>query len=220
MRVNKFIAQSTGRGRRAVDRLITEKRITVNGRLATLGQEVTANDTVSLDGKSLAAQKTVTIVLNKPIGYVVSRAGQGSQTIYALLPSDYQRLKPIGRLDKESSGLLLLTNDGQLAQQLTHPKFVKEKTYQVRLNRPLTTSDKAKLEQGVMLEDGLSRLQLSDEASAAVYRIIMHEGRNRQIRRTFKALGYHVSTLHRTTFGNYELGSVRPGHWTLVDHSD
>jgi 23S rRNA pseudouridine2605 synthase len=216
MRVNKFIAQSTGLGRRTVDMLISEKRVTVNGQLASIGQEVIPNDTVSLDGQSLATQKTITIVLNKPVDYVVSRAGQGSQTIYALLPSDYQALKPVGRLDKESSGLLLLTNDGQLAQELTHPKFVKEKTYQVRLNKPLTTTDKAKLGKGVMLEDGPSQLQLSNDVSATSYRVTMHEGRNQQIRRTFTALGYHVTRLHRTSFGTYELGSLAPGKFQVI----
>jgi 23S rRNA pseudouridine2605 synthase len=217
MRINKFIAQSTGLGRRSVDDLIAAKRVTINGHLATVGQEVNESDTVSLDGKALTTQQTITILLNKPAGYVVSRAGQGSQTIYTLLPPNYAGLKPVGRLDKESSGLLLLTNDGQLAHQLTHPSFVKEKIYQVLLHKPLTAPDAATLARGVMLEDGLSQLQLAPDVAAAAYRVTMHEGRNRQIRRTFAALGYNVTALHRTAFGTYHLDSLAPGKFRVVN---
>src|SRR5579883_1748254 len=143
MRINKFLALATGMSRRTADAELARGSVQVNGALATLGQQVTATDTITyngrqLDTKALDADAThVTIMLNKPVGYVVSRNGQGSRTIYDLLPAQYHNLKPIGRLDKDSSGLLLLTNDGQLAHDLTHPSRQKEKVYEIQLNEPL-----------------------------------------------------------------------------------
>src|SRR5690606_28032606 len=137
------------------------------------------------------ATGTVTIMLNKPVGYVVSRAGQGSRTIYDLLPPEYHHLKPIGRLDKDSSGLLLLTNDGQLAQDLTHPQYQKIKIYEVELNiPPLQPHRETSSNHGVELDHGNSRLILDplEDDGGRSWRFTMHEGRNRQIRRTFAAL--------------------------------
>jgi 23S rRNA pseudouridine2605 synthase len=207
MRINQFIAQATGCSRRAADTAISEGRVKVNGTVAPLGQSIASTDHVSLDDRPLKLSgQTTTIMLNKPVGYVCSRDGQGSKTIYDLLPSEYHHLKPVGRLDKDSSGLLLLTNDGQLAHQLTHPSFQKAKVYEVELDKPLTPADKAKLEQGIILEDGPSKLSLTPLDTG--WQVTLHEGRNRQIRRTFVALGYQVARLHRTSFGSYHLGSL------------
>ena len=138
MRINKFIAQATGLSRRAADTAIGEGRVLVNGQKPSAGQDVSTNDAVLMDGKRITApNQAQTIILNKPVGYVVSRDGQGSQTIYDLLPPELHQLKPVGRLDKDSSGLLLLTNDGQLAQELTHPRYQKTKIYEIRLDKPL-----------------------------------------------------------------------------------
>jgi 23S rRNA pseudouridine2605 synthase len=204
MRLNKFVALHTGLSRRNVDRLTKEKKVIVNGGLALIGQEVTDRDEVLVDGKKITTStKILTVMLNKPAGYVCSRNGQGSKTIYDLLPPEFHNLKPIGRLDKYSSGLLLLTNDGTLANELTHPSRQKEKVYQVELNKPLVHQDKIRIEQGVMLDDGLSKLRL--KGSGKKWEVKMHEGRNRQIRRTFGALGYKIIKLHRTQFGDYNL---------------
>src|SRR5690348_2303384 len=122
MRLNKYIALATGLSRRAADAAIAANRVTVNGHAPEMGQQVTDTDTVALDTKPLKpVVDTTTVMLNKPTGYVSSRAGQGSRTVYDLLPPKLHTLKTVGRLDKESSGLLLLTNDGNLANQLTHP---------------------------------------------------------------------------------------------------
>src|SRR5665213_2596758 len=144
MRVNQFVAQATGLSRRAADRAIQEARLAINQHTAGLGDSVTSNDAVTLDNRPIMAAASLVIMLNKPAGYVCSRAGQGSRTIYDLLPSEYHQLKPVGRLDKDSSGLLLLTNDGQLANQLAHPRYAKTKTYEVTLDKPLTKIDQAK----------------------------------------------------------------------------
>lgn len=220
MRINKFLAQATGLSRRAADSAIAAGRVQVNGVPCSMGQDVSADDRVSLDGKPLdsrvltAPPAPLTIMLNKPPGYVVSRNGQGSRTIYDLLPPEYERLKPIGRLDKDSSGLLLLTDDGQLAHSLTHPSRQKVKVYEVTLDKPLQPLHRQMISEfGVTLADGPSCLQLErlHDGDDHAWRITMHEGRNRQIRRTFAALGYTVITLYRTEFGNYTLNGLRPG---------
>ncbi len=215
MRVNKFVAQATGMSRRKADEAIEWGRLQVNGVVVTAGFDVQENDKVVLDGKPIAKPTTYqTIILNKPSGYVVSRDGQGSKTIYELLPESFEHLKPIGRLDKASSGLLLVTNDGDLAQRLTHPSYKKEKVYEIELYIPLKEEDRRAIEKGVKLEDGISRLQLDGKDKK--WTVTMHEGRNRQIRRTFEKQGYTIAKLHRTQFGDYFLQGTAPGTHRLV----
>ena len=219
MRINKYIAQSTGLSRRVADKAVEQGNVLVNGMPATPGQEVGKQDVVTLSGKTLTPPlKIQTIMLNKPVGYVVSRDGQGSKTIYELLPPELQHLKPIGRLDKDSSGLLLLTNHGQLAQELTHPKYQKTKIYELRLSTPLAPLHRQMIsDHGIQLTDGPSKLHLerTTDGDDQNWRITMQEGRNRQIRRTFAALGYNVTKLHRTQFGDYSLGNLTPGNFNL-----
>lgn len=215
MRLNKFIAQASGLSRRAADAAIAAGEVRINGEPAQLGQAVAESDQVTLRGRLLTTPvSSQTIMLNKPAGYVCSRDGQGRQTIYDLLSEEYHHLKPVGRLDKDSSGLLLMTDDGQLAYELTHPKFQKEKVYQVSLGRDLTEDARQKIVKGVMLDDGLSKLQLTGQGRD--WTVKMSEGRNRQIRRTFAAIGYTVSKLHRTRFGNYRLNQLQPGEINIL----
>lgn len=209
LRLNKLIAQRTGLSRRAADAAISEHRVRVNGTIAENGTMVQAGDSVSLDGKPVPiAPPLETILLNKPRGYVVSRDGQGSKTIYDLLPTTLHHLNPVGRLDKDSSGLLLLTNNGTLAQELTHPKYGKRKLYEVTLDTDLSPLHRQMIaEFGIQLEDGLSKMHLERmfEGNDRKWRVILTEGRNRQIRRTFASIGYTVIALHRTQFGPYLL---------------
>jgi 23S rRNA pseudouridine2605 synthase len=220
MRINKFVAFASGLSRRAADTAIEQGRVTVNGQVATLGTALEDSDIVTLDGVALTKPATTTtILLNKPAGYVVSRNGQGSQTIYDLLPSELHDLKPVGRLDKDSSGLLLLTNDGQLANELTHPSHHKIKLYHVTLNDNLQPLHRQIIaERGMQLSDGVSRLGLDRliDGDDTGWLVTMHEGRNRQIRRTFEALGYSVTRLHRVQFGTYTLESLEPGTYITV----
>lgn len=220
MRINKFIALASGLSRRAADTAIQAGRVQVNNQPPQTGQDVHTSDTVLLDGKSLTLPvQSRTIRFYKPRGFVVSRTGQGSRTIYDLLPAAYHDLKPIGRLDKDSSGLLLLTNDGELAHRLTHPRYHKIKVYEVTLVQPLQPLHRQMInDTGIQLSDGLSRLHLQrmHEGNDKAWRITMHEGRNRQIRRTFAALGYQIAILHRTQFGSYQLGAMQPGDYEVV----
>ncbi len=214
MRVNQYVALATGLSRRKADKLIVGGSVTINCRLADMGAQVTNKDIVKLNNKVIIPVAKITILLNKPIGYVCSREGQGSNTIYQLLPKEFYNLKPVGRLDKNSSGLLLMTNDGQLANKLTHPSFNKQKVYQIGLDKLLTVQDQQQIEKGVQLEDGLSQLQL--EGKGINWTVVMSEGRNRQIRRTFATLGYGVSKLHRIKFGDYELKGVDQGQFLQI----
>mgnify|MGYP001256342251 CR=1 FL=1 len=219
MRLNKFIAQASGLSRRVADQAIVAGRVKVNGSAPSLAQNISGKDVVTLDDKPLNLPENLqTVVLNKPVGYVCSRDGQGSKTIYELLPKKLHHLKPVGRLDKNSSGLLLLTNDGNLAHELTHPKFQKSKVYKIALNKPFKPADLTAIQKGVRLEDGLSRLELEriNNTDDTNWKVIMSEGRNRQIRRTFDALGYNVVKLHRTHFGTYVLGDLKIGEFTDV----
>jgi 23S rRNA pseudouridine2605 synthase len=211
------VALATGLSRRAADRAIASGLVTLDGEVIRLGQEVDRDSDVRLSGKRLSLPETMLIMLNKPPGYVVSRDGQGSRTIYELLPKRLASLKPVGRLDKNSSGLLLLTNDGLLAQTLTHPKYGKTKIYQVKLDKDLTVADQHKIEEGVKLSDGVSQLQLTGQATE--WQVSLGEGRNRQIRRTFEELGYRVVSLHRTHFGPYELKKLRLGDYIQMSTS-
>ena len=220
MRINKYLARSTGISRRMADRTVAANRVTINNQPATAGSDVTDADIVMLDDRTITPTvKTVTIMFHKPVGCVVSREGQGSLTVYDLLPDEYRLLKPIGRLDKNTSGLLLFTNDGTLANELTHPRYAKTKIYEVTLGKALAPLHRQMInDHGINLEDGVSQLTLErmTDGDDTHWRITMQEGRNRQIRRTFAALSYHVAALHRTNFGNYILGELQPRQIQIV----
>ena len=217
MRLNKFIALSLGVSRRKADELIEQGQILVNGDRAVLGRQISQSDTVLYNSRELHIQPKKLILFHKPVGYLCSRASQGgAPTIYELLPKSLHHLKPVGRLDKDSSGLILLTNDGDFAHQMTHPSFYKIKRYLVTLDQPLQPLHRQMINDfGVQLPDGPSRLTLERQHDGDDRRWIiqMSEGRNRQIRRTFAALGYTVKKLHRTDFGNYSLGGMKRGEF-------
>ena len=217
MRLNKFVALSLGVSRRKADELIEQGKILVNGDRAVLGRQISQFDTVLYNSQELHIQPKKLILLHKPVGYLCSRASQGGvPTIYELLPKSLHHLKPVGRLDKDSSGLILLTNDGDFAHQMTHPSFYKIKRYLVTLDQPLQPLHRQMINDfGVQLPDGPSRLTLERQHDDDDRRWIvqMSEGRNRQIRRTFAALGYTVTKLRRTDFGNYSIGEIKRGEF-------
>lgn len=209
-RLNKFLALHLGISRRQADELIEKGRISINGKTAQLGERFKVGDEIKLGEKiiSKTREEKKYVIFNKPRGYVCSRKKQGeNETIYAILPKEFSVLKPVGRLDKDSSGILLLTNDGDFAFQMTHPKFRKVKEYLVSLDTPLQPIHQQMIADfGINLPDGKSQLGLERlDDSRKNWKVIMSEGRNRQIRRTFSAIGYEVEELHRTVFGSYIL---------------
>lgn len=206
MRLNKWLAQNAQLSRRQADDLISKGSVLVNAKPARIGQTIDENtDEIRLFGEPINPGTSFTyLLLNKPLGYVCSHNGQGKPSIYDLLPAKYQHLKIAGRLDHDSTGLLLLTNDGDYVLMMTHPRFGKVKVYKVTLNHPLFPADFKHINQGLTLPDGLSKLQV-EKIAKQTYRVTMSEGRNRQIRRTFAALDYKVTALHRTHLGPYSL---------------
>lgn len=225
MRLNKYIALATGVSRREADDLIASGVVAVNGEQAKLGEPVDGNAKVAVRGQSVQLPESRTvIVLNKPVGYVCSRNAQakGVQTVYTLLPDKYKKLKTIGRLDKDSSGLIMLTDDGDLAFRLTHPKFAKTKQYLVTIDKALEPLHQQMINDfGVNLPDGRSQLGLEKlNDNRREWRVVMHEGRNRQIRRTFAALGYTVIKLHRTDFDNISLSGLKPGKFIELTEAE
>lgn len=219
-RLNKYLAFHLGISRREADNLISGNKVTIDGIIAQLGTRVEDSQEVVVDGKAIKKRQNYTyLALNKPVSYVCSRRAQGdTPTIYSLLPKEFHNLKPVGRLDKDSSGLLLLTDDGDFAYQMTHPKFYKVKNYEVSLNLPLEPLHQQMIsDYGVTLEDGPSKLTLEKRSDDRLdWQVTMHEGRNRQIRRTFASLGYEVTALHRTSFGNYELDNLVSGKFHTI----
>ena len=219
-RLNKFLAANMGISRREADDLIDAGLVAVNNNTAKLGARIEDNDIVMAKGRKITATKLLYLMMNKPPGYVSSRKKQGtSHTLYDLLPKKYRQLKTVGRLDKNSSGLILLTNDGDFAFKMTHPSFVKEKVYQVELDKKLNINDEKKINDiGIELPDGISRLGLRQiDKDRKKWQVTMHEGRNRQIRRTFAALNYEVITLHRIQFGKYSLDRLKTGEIKSID---
>lgn len=218
MRLNKWLASNSRYSRRAADELISSGRVTVNDTTVGLGSQISDTDQVKIDGVLVAVrdQTPIVLLLNKPVGYICSRRGQGAPTVYSLIPPKYHSLDVAGRLDKDSSGLVVMTNSGELAQELTHPKFIKDKVYKIKINKPLTAAHLNELAKGVELVDGISQLQLKSlNPNQLMWQVTMHQGRNRQIRRTFERLGYQVASLHRSQMGAYSLDSIETGQFLL-----
>ena len=227
MRLQKFLAEAGVASRRKCEEIITAGRVTVNGKVAELGSSVEEGDEVLLDGKAIApSQKRVVVLLHKPRG-VVSTASdpQGRRTVLDLVSDIPLRLYNVGRLDINSEGLLLLTNDGELAYRLTHPKFRVEKTYYAVTDGTLTASEIARLTNGVELDDGMTAparvANVRPTSSGCTsFTITIHEGRNRQIRRMLEAVGHRTLRLKRESFGPLTLGQIAPGTYRMLSDAE
>ena len=217
MRLNRYVAAGSGLSRRAADLAVTAGRVSVNGQRASLGEAIENGDTVTLDGQTLSLPTTFRyLALNKPAGYVSSRTRQGrSPIIYDLLGPAEQNLRLAGRLDQPSSGLVLLSNDGDFINRMSHPSADKLKVYEVDVDRAPKDEHLAKLERGIELADGNSRMSVQ-AVDGHKLTLALSEGRNRQIRRTLGALGYGITRLHRVAIGDYELGDLQTGQWREV----
>jgi 23S rRNA pseudouridine2605 synthase len=213
VRLNRFLALAGISSRRGAEEYIRKGRVTINGELITdLAKRVSPSDQVRVDGRAVQRKKFIYLLLNKPADFITTRSDEGSRkTIYTLLPENLPGLAHVGRLDKESEGLLLLTNDGDLAFQITHPKFKLEKEYLVTLDREFQIEDAPKTKKGVYLSEGRARFDAIFKVDRQRVRVILTQGLKRQIRRVFAALGYKVRRLQRIRIGPLTDRGLCPG---------
>lgn len=214
-RLQKVLARAGVASRRVIEEYIAEGRVTVNGDVAVLGRRVDPDaDEVALDGTVVSLRSdAVYYLLNKPAGYVTTTDDpQGRPTVVDLVPDDV-RVHPVGRLDYETEGLLLLTNDGSLTHRLTHPSFGVDKEYLAHVEGRPSRAALRTLREGVELDDGITSPAKVSSPSESVVRIVIHEGRNRQVRRMCDAVGHPVKRLVRTRIGPLADRSLEPGQW-------
>lgn len=214
-RLQKVLARAGFGSRRVCEGVIVDGRVTINGELAELGSRVDIEvDEVRVDDVLIGVRPDfVYYLLNKPAGVVTTANDpQGRPTVVEMVPTD-PRVFPVGRLDRETEGLLLLTNDGPLAHRMTHPSFGVEKEYLARVQGYPSRGTLRKLREGVDLEDGRTAPARVSLRSPDLVRIIIHEGRNRQVRRMFSAVGHDVIRLVRTRIGPLRTRGLRPGEW-------
>ncbi len=226
MRLQKLMADAGIASRRRCEEYISQGRVKVNGQTAAIGCTVEENDEVLFDGKPIGKkQEKVVIALNKPQGVVCTASDpEGRRTVVDYVKILPYRLYNVGRLDYDSEGLVILTNDGDLAYRLMHPKFAVEKTYHVVCTGRVAKSEIARLEQGVALEDGITAPAKVENVEYAhgktAFDITIHEGRNRQVRRMVGAIGREVMLLRRIREGTVALGSLEIGQWRYLSQAE
>ena len=225
-RLQKVMAAAGIASRRASEVLISAGRVTVNGVVASLGDRVDADtDVVEVDGERVIVDTTLRyLMLNKPQGVVSTTSDpEGRPTVMDLINLD-ERLYPVGRLDQDTEGLLLLTNDGELANRLLHPSFGVERTYLALVPGPVRREVMRRLTEGVELDDGLARPKrvrvVEEHRGKALLEVVMTEGRKREVRRMLAAVGMPVERLARVSFGGVELGDLRQGKWRFLDRPE
>ena len=222
MRLNRFLAAAGLGSRRSCEELILKGSVSVNGSFCRdLSTRVSGEDDVRVSGRLVHAIAPRTILLNKPAGYTTTRSDRHAErTIFDLLPSDTGHLFHVGRLDKESEGLLLLTNDGILAQELMHPSKGVDKEYEVILDKPFRDTDAAALKRGTWIEGSVARVESVRSLGATKIQIVLHQGLKRQIRVMLGQLGFKVQRLIRTRLGPLTLRGIKPGSYRDLRKED
>ncbi len=221
IRLNKYIAKSGLCSRREADEHIKNGLITVNGKLVTeLGTKVSPNDVVKYDGSVLKSEKKVYLVLNKPKDFITTMSDKHERkTVLDIVKNACEeRIYPVGRLDRNTTGVLLFTNDGELTKKLTHPKYNKKKIYHVTLDRDLTKNDMDKIEEGITLDDGFVKVDTisyvnDDKKQIGVE---LHSGKNRIVRRIFNKINYNVKNLDRVYFAGLTKKGIQRGKWRFL----
>ncbi|HEY3764146.1 MAG TPA: pseudouridine synthase [Gaiellales bacterium] len=220
VRLNRYLASTGVASRRGADDLISSGRVTVNGARAQLGTLVSDADDVRLDGQPVSVQATTVVLLHKPGGVVTTaRDTQGRPTVVDLVPSPV-RLFPVGRLDRQTTGALLLTNDGELADRLMHPRNGVAKTYVATVGADPPPAKLRRLREGVELDDGPTAPAHVRIVAARRVEITIHEGRNRQVRRMLDAVGHPARALHRSRYAGLGLGDLGPGEWRTLEAAE
>jgi 23S rRNA pseudouridine2605 synthase len=222
LRLNRFLAAAGVGSRRYCDQVIADGRVTINGRVCTnFSAQPGEGDQVKVGGKLVRHQRKLYLILHKPAGFVSTRADPHARdTVFDLLPSNLPRLFNVGRLDAQTEGLLILTNDGDLAQHLTHPRSGVEKEYEVTLDHPWDPKLSPKLLKGMILDGKQARIEKVHTIKPARLRVVLRQGINRQIRRMFYQLGYEVEKLTRVRVGHLRLSDLPRGHWRPMTRSE
>ena len=213
MRLNAYLARAGVASRRGADELIKAGRVRVNGQPGELNTFVAAADTVEVDGRAVGKQRLAHLLLHKPAGVVTTaRDPRGRTTVVELVPRE-PRVVPVGRLDLNTTGAIVLTNDGPLAHRLAHPRYEIDKVYEAEVDGDPDEQSLRRLREGVELDDG--RLHPPRRADSATGRVelTLHEGRNRQVKRMLEAIGHPVSRLHRSRYAGLDLRGLAPGEW-------
>ncbi len=220
MRLNAYLARAGVASRRKADELIKAGRVTVNGKPGELNTFVESRDRVEVDGKPVAKQQLAYLLLHKPAGVVTTaRDPQGRPTVVDLVPPE-PRVVPVGRLDADTTGALLLTNDGDLAHRLAHPRYEVEKVYVADVEGEPTDETIRLLEQGVDLDVGRTAPARVRRRGPSRLELAIHEGRNRQVRRMCEAVGHPVRRLHRRVYAGLTLGKLKPGEWRRLGQDE
>ncbi len=223
MKIQKFIAMAGVCSRRKAEELIRQGRVFVDGRPAKIGERIVpGKNRIEVDGREVKLpQKKVYIMLNKPAGIVTSTRSQfGEKTVLELLGEVKERVFPVGRLDKETEGLLILTNDGELAYRITHPSFGVKKTYFVKTDREVPEQTLESMRKGTFIDDKKVVPDLLQRLGRRKYRIILHEGMKRVVRRLFLSYGFRVVYLRREAIGALRLGRLSKGKWRYLSQRD
>ncbi|TMM26211.1 MAG: rRNA pseudouridine synthase [Actinobacteria bacterium] len=220
MRLNAYLARAGVASRRGADELIKAGRVTVNGEPGELKTFVGANDVVSLDGERLQPQELAYVLLHKPAGVVTTaRDPQGRRTVVDLVDHPV-RVVPVGRLDADTTGALLLTNDGDLAHRLAHPRYEVDKVYEVEVEGELDDAALARLRDGVDLDDGRTAPAQARHLGPTTLELAVHEGRKHQVKRMLAAVGHPVTRLHRSRYAGLDLEGLEPGAWRELESSE
>jgi 23S rRNA pseudouridine2605 synthase len=213
MRLNAYLARAGVASRRGADELIKAGRVRVNGEPGRLNTFVADGDRVDLDGEPLVRQRLAYLLLNKPAGVVTTaRDPHGRPTVVELVPSD-PRVVPVGRLDADTTGVLLLTNDGPLAHRLAHPRYEVEKVYEAEVEGRPDEATLERLRTGVVLDDGLTAPAAARLLGPSRVELAIHEGRKHQVKRMLEAVGHPVRRLHRTRYAGLTVADLEPGEW-------
>jgi 23S rRNA pseudouridine2605 synthase len=220
MRLNAYLARTGVASRRGADELIKTGRVRVNGIRGEVNTFVEEGDVVDLDGRLLVPQKLAYVLLHKPPGVVTTaRDPHGRPTVVGLVQHE-ARVVPVGRLDADTTGALLLSNDGELAHRLAHPRYEVEKVYEAEVEGEPSDEALAALEQGVELDDGRTAPAIAQRLGPSRIELTIHEGRKHQVKRMLAAVGHPVHRLHRSVYAGLTLEGLEPGQWRELDRSE
>jgi 23S rRNA pseudouridine2605 synthase len=220
MRLNAYLARAGITSRRKADELIKAGRVLVNGEPGQLNTDVQPKDKVEVDGQRIAKERLSHLLLHKPAEVVSTVSDpQGRKTVVELVPKE-PHVVPVGRLDADTTGALLLTNDGELANRLAHPRYGVEKTYIAEVRGTPSAQVIAALEEGVELEDGRTAPAKARLLTPGIVELTIHEGRNRQVKRMLEAVGHRVIRLHRSAYAGLTLEGLEPGQWRELEPSE